>query len=97
MPQEAGDAVVAIVNGDGPDIDEDVEAQVGDFVQGKEEGVDVVGQALHEAVDGMEGMAGEGRRDLPEVVGLVESLRGEGTTSVPEAGAGTGTVWAPSF
>lgn len=77
VPQQAGHAVVAVVDGDGPDVDEDVEAQVGDLVQGEEEGVDVVGQALHEAVHGVEGVAGEGRRDLPEVVGLVETLRGE--------------------
>lgn len=77
VPQEARDAVVAIVNGDGPDVDEDVEAQVGDFVQGEEEGVDMVGQALHEAIDGVESMAGKRRRNLPEVVGLVEALWGE--------------------
>lgn len=78
VPQQLGDAIVTVVDGDGPDVDEDVEAQVGDFVQGEEEGVDVVGQALHEAIHGVEGMAGEGRRDLPEVVGFVEALWGKG-------------------
>lgn len=78
VPQQLGDAIVAVMDGDGPDVDEDVEAQVGDFVQGEEEGVDVVGQALHEAIHGVEGMAGEGRRDLPEVVGFVEALWGKG-------------------
>lgn len=77
VPQQSGDAIVAVVDGDGPDVDEDVEAQVGDFVQGEEEGVDVVGQALHEAIHGVEGMAGEGRCDLPEVVGFVEALWGK--------------------
>lgn len=95
--QEARDAVVTIVNGDGPDIDKDVEAQVGDFVQGEEEGVDVVGQALHEAIDRVEGVAGEGRRDLPQVVGLVEALPGKGTQWVPEVQAGTGPVWVSPF
>lgn len=77
VPKQSGDAIVTVVDGDGPDVDEDVEAQVGDFVQGEEEGVDVVGQALHEAIHGVEGMAGEGRCDLPEVVGFVEALWGK--------------------
>lgn len=40
--QLAGDPVVTIVNGHGPDIDEDVQSQVEDFVQGEKKGVDVV-------------------------------------------------------
>lgn len=81
VPQQPRHAVIAVVDGDGPDVDEDVEAQVGDFVQGEQEGVDVVGQALHEAIHGVEGVAGEGRGDLPQVVGLVEALRGHGAVS----------------
>jgi hypothetical protein len=43
-------------------------------VQREEEDVEVVGEALHETVDGMEGVAGERRRYLPLVMRLVESL-----------------------
>lgn len=74
--QEAGDAVVSIVDGHGPDVDEDVQPQVGHLVQGEEERVDVVGQALQEAIHRMEGMTGKGAGDLPGVVGLVEILQG---------------------
>lgn len=63
--QAAGDAVVAVVDGDGPDVDKNVKTQVEQLVQGEEEGVDVVREALHEAVDRVEGVAGEGRGDLP--------------------------------
>lgn len=81
VAQQPRHAVIAVVDGDGPDVDEDVEAQVGDFVQGEQEGVHVVGQALHEAIHGVEGVAGEGCGDLPQVVGLVEALRGQGAVS----------------
>ena len=73
--QGGGQAVVPVMDGHGPDVDEHVEAQVEHLVQGEEEGVDVVGQALEEAVYGVEGVAGEGRGDLPHVVRLVEVLR----------------------
>lgn len=75
--QGVGHAVVAVVDGDGPDVDEDVERQVEQLVQREQEGVDVVGQALQEAVHRVEGVAGERRRDLPHVVRLVEELRRE--------------------
>ena len=42
------------------------------LVEGKKEWVDVVRHGLEEAVDGMEGMAGKGRGDLPLVVQLVQ-------------------------
>lgn len=73
--ERVGDAVVAVVDGDGPDVDEDVEEQVEDFVEGEEEGVDVVGEALQEAVHRVEGVAGERGGDLPDVVRFVEELR----------------------
>lgn len=76
--QRAGHPVVAVVDGDGPDVDEDVEGQVEHLVQWEEEGVDVVGEPLHEAVHRVEGVAGKGRWDLPHVVGLVEQLCGPG-------------------
>jgi len=74
LRQSAGDAVVPVVDRDGPDVDEDVQRQVEHLVEGEEEGVDVVREALHEAVDWMKGMAGEGRRDLPHVVWFVKQL-----------------------
>lgn len=77
--QGVGDPVVPVVDGDGPDVDEDVEDQVEHLVQGEEEGVDVVGQPLQEAVHRVEGVAGEGRGDLPQVVRFVEHLRGRGS------------------
>ena len=76
LRQGAGDAVVAVVDGDGPDVDEDVEGQVEHLVQGEEEGVDVVGETLHEAVHRVKGVAGKGRGDLPDVVRLVKQLWG---------------------
>lgn len=69
-----GDAVVAIVDGDGPDVDENIEDQVEHLVEWKEEGVDVVREALHEAIHWVEGVAGEGSGDLPDVVRFVEQL-----------------------
>lgn len=72
--QDPGDTVVTVVDGDGPDVDKDVKAQVKNLVQGEQEGVDVIGQTLKEAVHWVEGMAGKRCRDLPHMVGLVEVL-----------------------
>lgn len=72
--QTVGDAIVTVVDRDGPDVDEDVECQIEHLVKGEEEGVDVVRESLHEAVDWVEGMAGEGSGDLPQVVGFVKQL-----------------------
>lgn len=66
--------VIAVVDGDGPDVDKDVEGQIEHLVQRKEEGIDVVGEPLQEAVHWVEGVAGEGRGNLPYVVGLMEQL-----------------------
>lgn len=74
MFQAIWDKISAIVNRDGPDVDEDVENQVSHLVQRKQERVDVIGNALHEAIYGVESMACEWRRDLPEVVGLMYAL-----------------------
>lgn len=63
--QSVGDAIVAVVDGDGPDVDEDVQGQVEQLVEGEEERVDVVRESLHEAVHWVEGVAGERRGDLP--------------------------------
>ena len=70
-------AVVPVVDGDGPDVDEDVQGQVEHLVEGEEEGVDVVGQPLEKAVYWVEGVAGKGRGHLPHVVRLVEQLSEE--------------------
>lgn len=72
--QTVGDAIVTVVDRDGPDVDEDVECQIEHLVKGEEEGVDVVRESLHEAVDWVEGVAGEGSGDLPQVVGFVKQL-----------------------
>lgn len=74
LHQLAGDPVVTVVDGHGPDIDKDVQTQVENFVQGEKEGVDVVGKALQEAIHRMESMAGKRCWDFPHVVGLVEVL-----------------------
>lgn len=75
--QGGGDAVVAVVDGDGPDVDEDVQGQVEQLVEGEEEGVDVVREPLQEAVHWVKGVAGEGGGDLPQVVRFVEQLKDE--------------------
>lgn len=72
--QGAGNAVVAVVDGDGPDVDEHIQNQVEHLVEGEEEGVDVVRETLQEAVDRVEGVAGEGSGDLPDVVRFVKQL-----------------------
>lgn len=72
--QAAGDAVVSVVDRDGPDVDKDVEGQVEHLVEGEEERVDVVRETLHEAVHWMESVAGERGGDLPQVVWFVEKL-----------------------
>lgn len=72
--QSSGDAIVAVVDGDGPDVNENVKSQVEHLVEGEEEGVDVVGQSLQEAVHRMESVAGKGSGDLPDVVWFVKQL-----------------------
>lgn len=51
--------VVAIMDGHGLNVDEDVEGQVEHLVQGEEKGVDVVRQAMQEAIKWVEGVAGK--------------------------------------
>lgn len=75
--QHVWDPIVAVVNGDGPDVDENVQGQVEHLVEGEEERVDVVRESLQEAVDWMEGVAGKGSGDLPQVVWLVKQLQRE--------------------
>lgn len=74
--QNAGDTVVAVVNRDGPDVDQDVQGQIEHLVQREEEGIDVVREPLQEAVNRVKGVAGEGSGDLPYVVRFVKQLWG---------------------
>ena len=64
--------VLAVVDEDGPDVDEGEEGDVGELLQREQEREDVVGQALREAVQRVEGVAGEGRGHDPLVVRLVQ-------------------------
>lgn len=63
--QGSGDAVVAVVDRDGPDVDKHIEGQVEHLVEREQEGVDVVRQPLHEAVHWVKGVACKGSGDLP--------------------------------
>ena len=40
------DSEIAVVDGDRPDVDEDKQEEIGEFVEGEKKGVDVVGDAL---------------------------------------------------
>lgn len=73
--QQLGDPIVTVVDGYGPHVDKDVEAQVEHFVEWEQEGVDVVGEALEEAIHGVEGVAGKGSGDLPHVMGFMKMLQ----------------------
>lgn len=66
--------VLAVVDQDSPDVDEDEEEDVCELGQGKYEGEDVVGQTLSVAVGGVERVRGEGSRHNPLVVWLVDVL-----------------------
>lgn len=66
--------VLAVVNQDGPKVDKDEQGDVGELLQGEEQGEDVVGERLRPAVDGVEGVRGVGRRHDPPVVRLVQRL-----------------------
>jgi len=66
--------VLAVVDEDGPDLDEEEEGQVCEFLQREDEGEDVVGNRLGPAVDGVEGDGGVGGRHDPFVVGFVQGF-----------------------
>jgi hypothetical protein len=66
--------VLAVVDEDGPDVDEDEQGDVGELLEGEDEGEDVVGEGLGEAVNGVEGVGGEGGRHDPFVVRFVQAL-----------------------
>ena len=66
--------VLAVVDHDGPDLDEGEEGDVGELLQREDEGEQVVGDGLGKAVERVEGVAGEGRGHDPLVVRLVQAL-----------------------
>ena len=66
--------VLAIVDHHGPDLDEGEEGDIREFVEWEQKGKDVVGDALAEAVDGVERVAREGRGHYPFVVRFMEPL-----------------------
>lgn len=60
--------VFAIVDEDGPHVDEGEEGYVGEFLQREDEGEDVVGHTLREAVERVEGVGRVWRRHDPAMV-----------------------------
>lgn len=66
--------VFAVVDEHRPEIDEDEEGDVGEFLEREDEGEDVVGEALGEAVHWVERVAGERRGHDPFVVRFVQRL-----------------------
>lgn len=63
-PKRLGHAEVAVVDGDGPDIDKHIEDQVEQLVHGEQEHVDVVWAALGKPIQGVESMACKRGRHL---------------------------------
>jgi len=64
--------VFAVMNQDGPDVDESEQHQIGELVQREDERENVVGNALRVAIKRVESVAGERSRHDPFVVRLVE-------------------------
>lgn len=70
--------VLAVVDHDGPEVDEDKQRHGRVLVQREQDRVQVVGERLREPIDGVEGMRGEGGRHDPLVVRLVQVLVDQG-------------------
>lgn len=66
--------VFTIVDHDGPDLDEGEERDVGELLQREDEGEEVVGDGLGEAIERVEGVRGERCGHDPLVVRLVQAL-----------------------
>lgn len=64
--------ILAVMDQDCPDVDEDEEGDVGELGEREDEGEDVVGEALCISICGVEGVRGEGSRHDPLVVWLVD-------------------------
>lgn len=66
--------VLAVMNEDGPEVDEAEKEDVGDLLQGEDEGEDVVWDTLGPAIERVEGVRGIRARHDPLVVRLVQGL-----------------------
>lgn len=66
--------ILAVVDEDGPNLDEDEEAEVSELLEREDEREEVVGHALEETIDRVEGDGGVGGRHDPLVVRLVQGL-----------------------
>mmetsp|Transcript_21602 Transcript_21602/g.53776 ORF Transcript_21602/g.53776 Transcript_21602/m.53776 type:complete len:216 (+) Transcript_21602:505-1152(+) len=73
-PLPVGHREVAVMDGDGPHVDCDKHAHPQHLVHREDEDGDVVGKALDEPVEWVEGVRGKGAGDLPLVVRLVDVL-----------------------
>lgn len=73
----------AVVDADRPAVDKDKHEEVGDLVDWEEEGVEVIGCALSEAIQWVEGMRGPRGGDLPQVVELVDGAVENGVVEEP--------------
>lgn len=62
------------MDGNCPDIDQDVQTQVNHLVQREDERIDVVRQTLKEAIHGVKSMACKGSGNLPDVMRLMDVL-----------------------
>ncbi len=70
--------VLTVVDEDSPEVDEDEQGDIGDFLERKEERIDVVREGLREAVEGVKGVRGKGRGHDPLVMRFVEALVNRG-------------------
>src|ERR1700760_4749961 len=84
----------AIVDQDGPEVDEDEQGYVSPLLHWEEERKDVIRHALREAVNWVEGVRRKRRGQDPFVMGLVQSLVNERVVQAtvnpvdPEVGEG---------
>jgi len=62
----------AVVDADGPHVDQHEHSHVHDLVHGEDEDKNMVWYTLQESIDGMEGMARPGCTYLPQVMSLVK-------------------------
>jgi hypothetical protein len=64
--------IIAIVDRDGPHVDKHKQNKIREFVERKHKGINVVRTALEESIDGMEGVAGKGRRYLERTMKMIK-------------------------
>lgn len=65
---------LAVVNQDGPKVDEHEQEDKGNLLEGKQEGEDVVRQTLSGTIEGVEGVGGKWSRHNPLVVRLMQAF-----------------------